>query len=113
MTLKQKYKIEKKVREHHRKLRKEARKAKKSGLPVKKESKITRIPNLYPKKKIEMEEQDLRKELEKLATKKGAIITKQDIENLVQENIILETEDSYYLNPKYWYISNEILVKFI
>lgn len=35
------------------------------------------------------------------------------IENLVQENIILETEDSYYLNPKYWYISNEILVKFI
>ena len=95
VTLKQKYKIEKKVREHHRKLRKEARKAKKSGLPVKKESKITRIPNLYPKKKIEMEEQDLRKELEKLASKKGAIITKQDIENLVQEetgNVIVKKD---------------------
>lgn len=36
-----------------------------------------------------------------------------DIKQLIEENIILENETSYYLNPKYWYISNEILVKFI
>lgn len=36
-----------------------------------------------------------------------------NIELLLKERIILETEKSYYLNPKYWYISNEILVKFI
>ena len=96
MTLKQKYKIEKKEREHRRKLRKEAKKAKKNGIPVKKSSKISRIPNLYPHKKIELEDQNLRKELEKLTQKKGAIITKQDIENLVKEeqnmNVIIKKD---------------------
>ncbi len=86
MTLKQKYKIQKKIREHHRKLRKEAKKAKRAGIPVKKSSKISRIPNLYPKKREELEAQDLRKELEKLAKKKNALITKQDIENMVKED---------------------------
>ena len=86
MTLKQKYKIQKKIREHHRKLRKEAKKAKRAGIPVKKSSKISRIPNLYPRKREELEAQDLRKELEKLAKKKNALITKQDIENLVKED---------------------------
>ena len=86
MTLKQKYKIQKKIREHHRKLRKEAKKAKRAGIPVKKSSKISRIPNLYPKKREELEAQDLRKELEKLAKKKNPLITKQDIENLVKED---------------------------
>ena len=86
MTLKQKYKIQKKVREHHRKLRKEAKKAKRAGIPVKKSSKISRIPNLYPKEREELEAQDLRKELEKLAKKKNPLITKQDIENLVKED---------------------------
>ena len=86
MTLKQKYKIQKKVREHHRKLRKEAKKAKRAGIPVKKASKISRIPNLYPRKREELEAQDLRKELEKLSKKKNPLITKQDIENLVKED---------------------------
>ena len=86
MTLKQKYKIQKKIREHHRKLRKEAKKAKRAGIPVKKSSKISRIQNLYHKKREELEAQDLRKELEKLAKKKNALITKQDIENLVKED---------------------------
>ena len=86
MTLKQKYKIQKKVREHHRKLRKEAKKAKKAGLAVKHVSKVTRIPNLYPKKQEELEAQDLRKELEKLTKQKGAIITQEDIENMVKES---------------------------
>ena len=86
MTLKQKYKIQKKVREHHRKLRKEAKKAKRAGLAVKHASKVTRIPNLYPKKQEELEAQDLRKELEKLTKQKGAIITQEDIENMVKES---------------------------
>ena len=86
MTLKQKYKIQKKIREHHRKLRKEAKKAKQSGLAVKHATKITRIPNLYPKKQEELEAQDLRKELERLSKQKGAIITQEDIQNLVKES---------------------------
>ena len=86
MTLKQKYKIQKKVREHHRKLRKEAKKAQKAGLAVKRQTKVTRLPNLYPKKKEEIEAQDLRKELEKKTKKKGAIITEEDIKNMVKES---------------------------
>ena len=86
MTLKQKYKIQKKVREHHRKLRKEAKKAQKAGLAVKRQTKVTRLPNLYPKKKEEIEAQDLRKELEKMTKKKGAIITEEDIKNMVKES---------------------------
>ncbi len=35
------------------------------------------------------------------------------IDALIKENIIIETKDSYYLNPKYWYLSNEVLVKFL
>ena len=85
MTLKQKYKIQKKVREHHRRLRKEAKKAKKAGLAIKHASKVTKIPNLYPKKQEELEAQELRKELEKLTKKKGAIITEEDIKNMVKE----------------------------
>lgn len=36
-----------------------------------------------------------------------------NIESLLKEKIILENQQSYYLNPKYWYVSNEILVKFV
>lgn len=86
MTLKQKYKIQKKVREHHRKLRKEARKAKKNGLPVKKSTKLTRLPNLYPRKKEELEAQDYRKALVEMTKKKNALISKEDIDNLVKED---------------------------
>ena len=86
MSLKLKYKIQKKVREHRRKLRKEAKKAKRFGIPIKKVSKITRITNLYPRKKEELEAQDLRKELEKLAKKKNSLITQQDIDNMVKED---------------------------
>lgn len=35
------------------------------------------------------------------------------LEELVKDHIILETSDSYFLNPDYWYLSNEILVKFV
>lgn len=36
-----------------------------------------------------------------------------DVRYLIDEKIILDLDDKYYLNPEYWYISNEILVKFI
>ena len=98
MTLKRKYKIEKKVREHHRKLRKEAKKAKRAGLPVKQPTKISRIPNLYPKKKEELENQDIRKELEKLSKKKGAIITEEDIKNMIKDSsgVVVNNEKKWY-----------------
>lgn len=35
------------------------------------------------------------------------------VRSLLEEKVILENETSYYLNPKYWYVSNEILVKFV
>ena len=35
------------------------------------------------------------------------------VRSLLDEKVILENETSYYLNPKYWYVSNEILVKFV
>lgn len=72
--------------EHHRKLRKEAKKAKKNGLPVKQSSKLSRIPNLYPNKREEIETQELRKELEKLTKMKHPLITQEDIDNLVKED---------------------------
>lgn len=96
MTLKQKYKIQKRVKEHHRKLRKEAMKAKKNGLPVKRSSKLSRIPNLYPNKREEIETQELRKELEKLTKLKNPLITKEDIDNLVKEDtgIVKRADDN-------------------
>lgn len=36
-----------------------------------------------------------------------------DVHSLLLDHILLENDISYYLNPKYWYLSNEILVKFI
>ena len=35
------------------------------------------------------------------------------VRSLLEEKVILENLNSYYLNPKYWYVSNEILVKFV
>jgi nuclear GTP-binding protein len=65
-----KYKINRKVREHHRKVRKEARKAKKLGLPVKSNKKTTRIPNSFPHKKELMEQQEIMINQEKEKNKK-------------------------------------------
>lgn len=36
-----------------------------------------------------------------------------EVYDLVKENILLEDKECYYINPKYWYIMNEILVKFV
>ena len=86
VSLKDKYIKQKHIREYHRKLRKEAKKAKKNGLAIKRPSKVTRIPNLYPNKKVEIENHDLLRELERMAKKKNAVITQEDINNLVKES---------------------------
>ena len=36
-----------------------------------------------------------------------------NVKDLITDNIILENDKCYYINPEYWYILNEILVKFI
>lgn len=35
------------------------------------------------------------------------------IKDLVDDKIILDEDNKYYINPDYWYILNEILVKFV
>lgn len=35
------------------------------------------------------------------------------VDNLLKDNILLEDKEKYYINPKYWYVMNEILVNFI
>jgi len=36
-----------------------------------------------------------------------------NVYDLINENILLENDTSYYINLSYWYVLNEILVKFI
>ena len=33
--------------------------------------------------------------------------------DLIGDNVILKKDNRYYLSYKYWYIQNEILIKFI
>lgn len=33
--------------------------------------------------------------------------------NLVNDKILLKNGNSFYINPEYWYVSNEILIKFV
>lgn len=64
MTLSKKYKIQKKVKEHKRKLRKEAKKLKALGiLKFKKKNEIG-LPNLYPYKLQIIEELERKKQAE-------------------------------------------------
>jgi len=50
VTLRKKYSVDKKVKDHKRKLKKEIRKMKKTGVIQKASKKIPGIPNLYPHK---------------------------------------------------------------
>ena len=38
---------------------------------------------------------------------------KYKIEDLITKNIIIETDTNYYINEDYWYLLNEILLRFI
>ena len=35
------------------------------------------------------------------------------VRDLIYDKVILEKEDRYYINPDYWYVLNEILIKFV
>jgi len=94
-----KYKIEKKVKEHHRKLRKEIRKSKSLGIQSKGVDKNIRVPNLYPHKRQIIEDlqrkkaSNSRQELldnfeEKLLSRNTG--EEKDIESLVIESDIKE-----------------------
>jgi len=50
VTLRKKYSVTGKVREHHRKIKKEARVLKKGGMTPKRSKKSPGIPNLFPEK---------------------------------------------------------------
>jgi len=49
-TLRKKYSVDKKVKDHHRKIKKEARGLKKHGITPKRTKKNPGIPNLFPEK---------------------------------------------------------------
>jgi len=80
-----KYRVEKRVRDFNKKVRKEARKSKKLGLPTKSATRITKIPNIFPGKADMLEEQDLRKEIEKNKGK-HSMVSGKDLDNMVAEN---------------------------
>jgi nuclear GTP-binding protein len=81
-----KYKVIKKVKQHHRKLKKLAKKSDKLGNSASTMSKSTRIPNLFPNKPQMLEEQEAQKHFEALlkAQKKNEI-SEEDIEKMVVE----------------------------
>jgi nuclear GTP-binding protein len=55
-TLKTKYKIERKVKQHHKRVRREARRMKDSGLKHKGETKSDYLPNMFPFKQQMLDE---------------------------------------------------------
>jgi len=50
VTLRKKYSVEKKVKQHHRKIKKEAKGLAKHGLTPRRTKKNPGIPNLFPEK---------------------------------------------------------------
>jgi nuclear GTP-binding protein len=80
-TLKQKYKVLRKVKEHHRKKRKEAKKLKKQGIKPK-EPKDPGIPNNWPFKDeliAQMKAQREREAAKQLAMKEAAKAKRQQV----------------------------------
>ena len=68
VTLRKKYSVDKKVKEHKKKIKKEARKLSKLGITPKKSKQSSGIPNLYPFKEQMLDamerKQNMAKEME-------------------------------------------------
>ena len=90
--LKRRYKIEKKVRDHKKKLRKEIKKKKALGIAPKRLKKDLGIPNLYPykeqlinalerKERLSEDEKQRLKELKRKQKKERKLLQKQDASN--------------------------------
>ena len=81
-----KYKVQKKVKDHHRKLKKMAKKSANLGTSTSSLKKTTRIPNLFPSKMEMIEEQDAQRHYEALMkATKNKEISEDDISKLVME----------------------------
>jgi len=65
VTLRKKYSVDKKVKEHKKKIKKEARKLSKLGIIPKKSSKANGIPNLFPFKEQMLDAMERKQNLDK------------------------------------------------
>ena len=100
MTLSKQYKIQKKVRQHHRRLKKEAKKLKALGIYQTKSKKENPLPNLYPYKKKLIEAMERRKKtaqtvntIQKLKEKEEQpIIDEETLQNNMNKTVIYEEE---------------------
>jgi len=96
VSLNNKYKVQKKVKDHHRKLKKMAKKQANLGTSTSSLKKTTRIPNLFPSKMEMIEEQDAQKHYEALMkAQKNKEITSEDIDKMV-----IEQEDYQVIKEK-------------
>jgi nuclear GTP-binding protein len=65
ITLRKKYSVDKKVKEHHRKIKKEAKKLGKLGITPKRTRITPGIPNLYPFKEQMLDAMERKMNLDK------------------------------------------------
>ena len=65
VTLRKKYSVDKKVKEHKRKIKKETKKLKAAGLTHKRQSKNVGIPNMYPYKEAMMDAMERKENIAK------------------------------------------------
>jgi nuclear GTP-binding protein len=85
--LRQQYKIQKKVRDHHRRLRKEANKLKALGINKTKSKNDIKIPNLYPFKKNLIESMERRKKNAQTQAIIDKLKEKQNKQNIDEEHL--------------------------
>lgn len=86
----EKYAVQKKVLEHHRKLRKTAKKLSKLGLRPKPGKKGDKIPNLYPGKEELLNEMAQRDATEREEYKKRKTVAEADAVAHKSENLAYE-----------------------
>ncbi|XP_055698136.1 guanine nucleotide-binding protein-like 3 homolog [Phlebotomus papatasi] len=89
-----KYKIQRKVREHHRKLRKEAKKAVKAGKKGKgTKKKMIQVPNICPfKEQILKEAEIARQQAEEERKKRREELKRKRVENQTLESLVASAE---------------------
>uniref|UniRef100_A0A6B2E8M6 Guanine nucleotide-binding protein-like 3 homolog n=1 Tax=Phlebotomus kandelakii TaxID=1109342 RepID=A0A6B2E8M6_9DIPT len=89
-----KYKIAKKVREHHRKLRKEAKKAVKAGRKGKgAKKKMIQVPNICPfKEEILKEAEEAKKQVEEERKARRELLKRKRVESQTLESLVASAE---------------------
>lgn len=92
--LRMQHKIDKKVKQHHRKLKKEAKKMKALGIYKNKSSKgEDRLPNLYPFKKKIIESLERKKKNAAENERKAKLLKDKEDQPLLDEMTIIEAND--------------------